>query len=552
LAAKDQFTKGFIMKKLLTPILITAAAFAQTSIPVKGTLTINGTLDASTATSTSPAKKGLVAAIPATCTVGDQYFATDATAGQNLYGCTATNTWTQQAGGGGGGATITGTDAAVVVKSGSNGVTRTLVGFTNNGTTLDADGTVLAELAGDNTLTGFNDFSGATYMRLPKGTTAPSSTDCDASGEVGKIYLQSDNPATSGPQLWVCRQTGASTYAWHPSSHFVGTTAPTKCTVGQVFFDSDATAGSNWFGCTTTDNWTLLGGGSGLSDPGTNGILVRNGAGTTSARTLTAGTGITVTNGTGVSSNPTVAMTYDPIGEDYILIQDEFLSAVGTTSAGELNWVRYQNTGTCATASIDGEQGHPGIIRLTGSTTASTSCGLGLGSSSTLQSFFSLGSTGTWTAFEAKFIVRLDASDITNSRYFIGFAENSSAWISDNNHIGLRYDSAGSACTSGTITAGNLGFTVETGGSEKCVDTGVAATANVWYKLRVWSASPGNISMALSSAGGAYGTTQSFVTAEVPTAIMYPLGVAANSTGGTVIKTMDFDLFKMVMSGLSR
>lgn len=32
--------------------------------------------------------------LPATCVVGQQFFKTNATAGQNLYGCTATNTWT--------------------------------------------------------------------------------------------------------------------------------------------------------------------------------------------------------------------------------------------------------------------------------------------------------------------------------------------------------------------------------------------------------------------------------------------------------------------------
>jgi hypothetical protein len=36
------------------------------------------------------------------CTVGQVAFATDATAGQNLYLCTATNTWTQVSGGGSG------------------------------------------------------------------------------------------------------------------------------------------------------------------------------------------------------------------------------------------------------------------------------------------------------------------------------------------------------------------------------------------------------------------------------------------------------------------
>ena len=55
-----------------------------------------GTQDFSGATHTLPAVKGLTASKPATCTIGELYFATDATAGQNVYNCTATNTWTQQ------------------------------------------------------------------------------------------------------------------------------------------------------------------------------------------------------------------------------------------------------------------------------------------------------------------------------------------------------------------------------------------------------------------------------------------------------------------------
>ena len=42
----------------------------------------------------------------------------------------------------------------------------------------------------------------------------------------------------------------------------VGTTAPATCAVGDCFFDSDATAGSNLFGCTATNTWTAEGGGS--------------------------------------------------------------------------------------------------------------------------------------------------------------------------------------------------------------------------------------------------------------------------------------------------
>lgn len=46
--------------------------------------------------------------LPSTCAVGDMFFKTDAVAGSNLYGCTATNTWTAQAGGGGSLCTVSG------------------------------------------------------------------------------------------------------------------------------------------------------------------------------------------------------------------------------------------------------------------------------------------------------------------------------------------------------------------------------------------------------------------------------------------------------------
>jgi uncharacterized protein YdbL (DUF1318 family) len=66
-------------------------ASAQTRIDLR---TQAKSVDFSAAGSTKPSKTGTT--IPATCSVGETFLKTDATAGQNLYVCTATNVWTLQ------------------------------------------------------------------------------------------------------------------------------------------------------------------------------------------------------------------------------------------------------------------------------------------------------------------------------------------------------------------------------------------------------------------------------------------------------------------------
>ncbi len=67
-----------------------------------------GTQDFSGAQHVLPMPTGLKGSMSSNCSVGEQYFATDATAGQNVYSCTAMNTWTQNAGSSGGGTVTTG------------------------------------------------------------------------------------------------------------------------------------------------------------------------------------------------------------------------------------------------------------------------------------------------------------------------------------------------------------------------------------------------------------------------------------------------------------
>ncbi|MFH1110991.1 MAG: hypothetical protein V1790_17600 [Planctomycetota bacterium] len=117
---------------------------------------------------------------------------------------------------------------------------------------------------------------GASGRITAYGTAAPTAASCDASGEVNSYYLQTGNPATVPTQLWECVQTGVASYAWHPISHKAGVTAPVACVPGQVFFDTDAAAGQNWFGCTSLDTWTLLSGGSATAPGGANGNVQFN------------------------------------------------------------------------------------------------------------------------------------------------------------------------------------------------------------------------------------------------------------------------------------
>jgi hypothetical protein len=68
----------------------------QTSV---GLRTQSKDVDFRAATATAPFKTGTT--LPSACQTGEAFFKTDATAGQNLYGCVATNVWAVQSSGGG-------------------------------------------------------------------------------------------------------------------------------------------------------------------------------------------------------------------------------------------------------------------------------------------------------------------------------------------------------------------------------------------------------------------------------------------------------------------
>lgn|GEM_PF-3111193 len=90
----------------IIPVAAAATAALLYAVTLNGSLQVLGTLTASIvdftgSVSTAPMKSGT--ALPSSCAVGQAFFKTDAAPGQNIYLCTANNTWTQVQGSAGSG-----------------------------------------------------------------------------------------------------------------------------------------------------------------------------------------------------------------------------------------------------------------------------------------------------------------------------------------------------------------------------------------------------------------------------------------------------------------
>ena len=232
------------MKRAILFVACAAICGAQTMVnggrDYKGTLKASGSVSAvdfSGAGSTAPAKAGIGASRPTACTQGQIFFATDVAAGQNLYFCTVTGTpgvWTQMSGNAAntmsaGAGVPAGSCAPPALYVDTTNQDLWYCSATNTWKKPTADTSGLATVAGTNTWTGTNNFSGA-QLRTSGGATA-----VDFSGAA------STAPAKAG------------------------TTAarPAACTLGQVYFSTDAAAGQNLYFCTTTGApgaWTQMSG----------------------------------------------------------------------------------------------------------------------------------------------------------------------------------------------------------------------------------------------------------------------------------------------------
>jgi hypothetical protein len=197
---------------------------AQTQVDLR---TQSKSVDFSTAPSTKPMQTGAV--LPAVCSIGQQFFNTAAPAGQNLYGCPATNTWVLEAGGGGGGGLPpqTGTPGYLA----TNGTAASWGNITTGGSgaldcatvpgQCDLVTAIVPFKASANAWTGSNDFSGTSAFKLPPHLLSigavPAVTSCGTSPSITSASTDAAGTVTEGGSAAGCTITFAVPFAATPS-----------------------------------------------------------------------------------------------------------------------------------------------------------------------------------------------------------------------------------------------------------------------------------------------------------------------------------------------
>lgn len=268
--ALNHYSRKAALRSALLSAAVALSSFAQTTQINLATQGKN--IDFTSAPFTRPLKTGT--ALPSTCSPGDLFFKTDAVAGQNLYGCPATNTWILQATSAPAGLGDPGSNG-IVVRTGVNttssvaapagAIVGTSATQTLTNKTIDASqitgtlsGAQMPAFSGDVATS-----AGSTATTLATVNSTPGSYG-DATHAVqltvdgkGRVTGVSQSAITGG---------GGSTIA---SGTFAS--MPTSCTVGTLYFATDQPAGQQLYTCSSANTYTQevnLGGSGALAFSG--------------------------------------------------------------------------------------------------------------------------------------------------------------------------------------------------------------------------------------------------------------------------------------------
>lgn len=343
-------------------------------------------VDFSAAAATRPVKVG--ASLPSTCLEGEAFYSTTAPLGANLYLCGTTNNWVS----------LNGSGNALMLQNRALAVT------------LPTDGQVLTWAAGAaRWQPGTVPTSGATdpvsvnvtgnritlaagaKARLGvKESTLTGTCGVDTTSGTGSVwfYLLSNGQWTAGTNVAATLVAGStcqlatSITAYPPSSVPVARVAVTAGTPGAIEPFPQVTrtglpiiAGANCAVTYTTDGAAQISctpGTNGLADPLSNGIVTRNAANATVARTIGGTSGrVTVTNGDGVAGNPAIDLATAGVTAGTYNNAAITVDAYGRLTAATSRTI----TGTSGRVAItngDGVAGNPTIDLATAGVTAGT------------------------------------------------------------------------------------------------------------------------------------------------------------------------------------
>jgi hypothetical protein len=348
---------------------------AQTLVDLR---TQGKSIDFSGAASTKPSQTGTV--LPSTCSVGATFFNTAAPAGRNLYGCTATNTWTLLGSNlwFGGGAVTSGDCAQFngsgnVVDAGAPCISATVITaaspFTAAGALLvsagagrQAVGSLCSNSGG--TLACPGGFSG--YVTWPAGSGSNTrqilapvgaftnsfnyrwTDSVPTAASLMKIGTPSSGESSLGPAIPDTDYVTPSGTGTLQNKIFDGTSlfssylpwgqisTPAPPASGYLRVYAKTGSGVCWLNSSGTEACA----GVGIGDPGGSGLLAETSSGVTANRTLAAGSSnISVTNGSGAGGNPTVDIgsTVNFSGKTTSPVQVGIMASIpGTCLAGQL------------------------------------------------------------------------------------------------------------------------------------------------------------------------------------------------------------------------
>jgi hypothetical protein len=239
-----------------------------------------------------------------------------------------------------------------------------------------------------------------------------------------------------------------------------------------------------------------------------------------------------------------------------LFLVDEFMPNYRPQyGVGSLGWSVSNVGGSMSYYYFDPDPGsHPGVFCFSGDATA------GHGSMMTLTDTYdnasgvmgvaNLGSGGPFTYWEMQAIVSTDTkgNGVSHGKYSVGFADNITSYHpAGGNSIAVRYDSAGGGCSSGESTADWV-YEVVVAGTQYCIDSAVPVTASTWYKIRIYSTSPGTINFQIGAAGGALGNSGTITHA--PTVNLTPEFLTMSTSAAYQYFSIDRWAFKM--RGLNR